>query len=784
MPRLPDKSALGDIPSLRSGRAYPSAGEAKADVSGLEAVNTALAQGFTSLAGSAEKITDAELQQEDALDLIRANAAHSERLRDLQNEFATDTDWKTYRPRFADHATQSTAEIGAGIRNVEMRRKWTEQAMGRNSSAMDRVLDRGRTLQKGEKEVEIGRSLDTLRNLYVSTQDETSRKRILGDIDATVTAGQRSGLIDPVRGEEMRQRSINEALKDDAERRLLSGDAVAVMRDLGALPKDASTIAPSTGRISETGIEAIKRFEGAKDVGWDVRQFSGPYGVKRGKDERLTLQQADERLREETDRLSGWLGKNVKVPLSQEQTDALVSFGYNLGEGALEKLLPDINAGNHEKVAERMLSFNKAVDQKSGRLEELPGLVSRRNAEAEMYRGNSPAGPYARMSFQARHALITRAKISMSAESQQDLRDAYQEILETGEAKRGSDGTTALDRARLFLQPNQVKRAELLIDEAQQMHSAITPLRGMTEQQAVDHLAKYQTTEASGERAATLRKVSRAAEAAWGEIQQERLTDPVEAVDPIKNVRTAKAGRTLRADEVTGAYEVIGRRFPGVTIRETVTGGREIMDPEVPTPEALAETHRARRALIDARLDAQMRLGIPRYDRKPISKREADQILDLPENVNSITPAEYRLRLNNAADRAEAKYGKDMGPIILEAAMTMRRAGDAEHKDISDRMIARLARGEGVARSDIKRLQDLQNIESRRIQFAFPTPDDGRRALPEAGRWSPNLNLNTTPEQPGPKPTPLPAAKKAPPVGSTETAPRTKAQPNPYDQDD
>ncbi len=78
---------------------------------------------------------------------------------------------------------------------------------------------------------------------------------------------------------------------------------------------------------------------------------------------------------------------NVKVPLTQNQFDALVSFAYNIGAGAFRDstALRKINAGDLAGGAEAMKLFNKSDGQV------VQGLVNRRNDEVRLF--NTPGAP-------------------------------------------------------------------------------------------------------------------------------------------------------------------------------------------------------------------------------------------------------------------------------------------------------------------------------------------------------------------------------------------------------
>lgn len=158
----------------------------------------------------------------------------------------------------------------------------------------------------------------------------------------------------------------------------------------GVSPRPAP--AGGANQLSAQGLELIKGFEGLRlsayqDSGgvWTIG-YGHTRGVKPG--DRITEAQAEAYLREDT----GWAQQAVRdlvrVPLSQGQFDALTSFTFNLGRGALEQstLLRKLNAGDY---AGAQAEFARWVHD-DGRV--LQGLVRRRAAEAELFGGQAPAG--------------------------------------------------------------------------------------------------------------------------------------------------------------------------------------------------------------------------------------------------------------------------------------------------------------------------------------------------------------------------------------------------------
>jgi len=71
----------------------------------------------------------------------------------------------------------------------------------------------------------------------------------------------------------------------------------------------------------------------------------------------------------------------IKVPLSQGQRDALISFTFNLGAGALQRstLRMKLNRGEYESAADEFPRWCRA----GGRI--VKGLLRRRRAEREIF---------------------------------------------------------------------------------------------------------------------------------------------------------------------------------------------------------------------------------------------------------------------------------------------------------------------------------------------------------------------------------------------------------------
>lgn len=137
--------------------------------------------------------------------------------------------------------------------------------------------------------------------------------------------------------------------------------------------------------ISENCLDLIKQFEGCKLKAYKCPAGIWTIGYGRTTDvhegDTCTQEQADTWLTEEANEFAEQIEKMVKVPLTQNELDALTSFAYNVGIGNFSRstMLKRINEANFEEAAPEFLKWNKAA----GKV--LPGLVKRRQAEMDLF---------------------------------------------------------------------------------------------------------------------------------------------------------------------------------------------------------------------------------------------------------------------------------------------------------------------------------------------------------------------------------------------------------------
>lgn len=155
--------------------------------------------------------------------------------------------------------------------------------------------------------------------------------------------------------------------------------------ECGERPRMPVSTAVKDHHISDAGICLIKQFEGCRleayrcAAGVPTIGYGHTSGVAMGT--KITQEEADRYLREDLKSFEHAVNCALTRPVSQNQFDALVSFTYNLGAGALKgsTLLKLLNAGNIKGAADEFPKWNKAA----GKV--LEGLTKRRMKERQLF---------------------------------------------------------------------------------------------------------------------------------------------------------------------------------------------------------------------------------------------------------------------------------------------------------------------------------------------------------------------------------------------------------------
>ena len=138
--------------------------------------------------------------------------------------------------------------------------------------------------------------------------------------------------------------------------------------------------------ITQQGIDLIKYFEGfSSDVyicpaGYPTIGYGHLVRDSESFDQ-ISMSKAEELLRKDVEVAERAVSRLINTPLTDSQFDALVSFTYNLGSGALQRstLRRIVNRAEHGRVPEQLMRWVWAGGRK------LKGLITRRRAETRLY---------------------------------------------------------------------------------------------------------------------------------------------------------------------------------------------------------------------------------------------------------------------------------------------------------------------------------------------------------------------------------------------------------------
>jgi len=142
-------------------------------------------------------------------------------------------------------------------------------------------------------------------------------------------------------------------------------------------------------KTSANGINLICSFEGLELKAYDdgVGVWTIGYGttiingIKVKKGDTCTVEQAKSYMAQDLKKFESAVDTSVKVTITQNQFDALVSLAYNIGTGAFKSstLLKKLNAKDYKSAAAQFDRWNRA----GGKV--MQGLINRRAKERKFF---------------------------------------------------------------------------------------------------------------------------------------------------------------------------------------------------------------------------------------------------------------------------------------------------------------------------------------------------------------------------------------------------------------
>lgn len=154
-------------------------------------------------------------------------------------------------------------------------------------------------------------------------------------------------------------------------------------------------------KLSDQGITVIKNFEGLRltayrdiagvwTIGYGSTRYHDGRPVRPG-DKLTSEQQASALFSNTLGQYEDAVNQYAKVPLTQSQFDALVSFTYNEGTGALKEsaLLKKLNEKDYAGAADQLLVWDKITNPHNGEKEVCTTLSLRRKEERDLFLSNT-----------------------------------------------------------------------------------------------------------------------------------------------------------------------------------------------------------------------------------------------------------------------------------------------------------------------------------------------------------------------------------------------------------
>lgn len=387
------------------------------------------------------------------------------------------------------------------------------------------------------------------------------------------------------------------------------------------------------------------------------------------------------------------------------------------------------------------------------------------------------------LSIQQRSTLLRNAQVAQRNTTGEALRRQLEAIADGQDPERDQQGRTALDRAGIVMTPNQFAGWQNRIRAAEERRQAFSGINNMSGEDLSTHVDRLplnlrNQVGRAVDRLLELRDRDPARTVEGGNLQgADRRTRYGVGQDgePVPLATEDGDVRMQVAPELRRVREMLRQRFPGLAIDFDPADGRAVVraggqasaqtgvdeagnpvytqDPQAIERARRTTEHSAWAAIMDARLAAQARVGIPENRRSPITQAEA---LDLLGVRRGMSDDEAMRAIRSAADRATDRYGP-RAREVMTAALRFLNIGQDRRSQMEGEMATRLTRGERLTREDFARYeaQGALDRETRAwmgenrglpVTGAMNAPMFGNSGYTRPEGFSPELDTRNIPD--------------------------------------
>lgn len=280
-------------------------------------------------------------------------------------------------------------------------------------------------------------------------------------------------------------------------------------------------------------------------------------------------------------------------------------------------------------------------------------------------------GPYQNLTPKRRMELENKIKTTVSEKTQQELRDAAEEIRQTGKAPMDASGRTALERATNLLTKNQVEKARLDWAEAQMEFNTLHDMDSLPDRDLQERLAEAEPRPGSD----------------LFDIRQKVYDKAVTRVNKLRELRDKDpAASVSTSPEVIAATDAV-RAAPD-------------------DPAAFQD-------LIRARVDAQEKVGIPENLRTPVTKSEA-RIIMAP--AKGLEGEAMHSALADIKTDLDARYGPFARSAFISAIDSAVQSKEIA-REMSD-IVNTTMNGQAPTAGQLRRLEETAALEESARAFS------------------------------------------------------------------